>query len=407
MFKFRFILFYFIIACSLYLFNSCANKNPILITTDTSSSDISQSVNTVTKKIRKPDNPTNFNYFPYDLQLDTIAYMSCDTSHFFTLKTGSYFNKSGLRLSEYFLKKKLNSTQLNTLIQKSTKYKATPVISAAHKYNFNVEYTELTTPFETLLRLHSTVDLLTNSKKTRLNTYSGDDIEVSIKYPHTQHNTFANNFNEHTRLLLSYRDSDSNMYYTTGGEPGLDIYGRLYKLQFETQNNRNILTDVFETRLPAKKYKLQKKWSCLDSLNFQIRRHKKNAFTAQKSYDNQTKNYKSLYNFKQSTGEASLDGNTDIYISNENKINSDEILCPPGDSSGVVFNIVKKVLGNDWNINVEEKCISLKNSDKACYLITQKSSPDYRISIDNIEECESNKAVNYCPQYLSICIRHN
>ena len=40
--------------------------------------------NAETETPSEPDDPEEFNYFPYDLQLDTIAYMSCEKSQFFS-----------------------------------------------------------------------------------------------------------------------------------------------------------------------------------------------------------------------------------------------------------------------------------------------------------------------------------
>lgn len=352
----------------------------------------------VTEKPAEPDDPEEFNYFPYDLQLDTMAYMSCENPTFFTFKAGAYFARSGLRLSEYFLQKKssMSASALEALIKSSTKYQALPWLSYAHRNNLTTTNSSIQIP----LRLYRLIGDLVATGTTRIRPGDGP-IEAQISYASNIVSSIVVGLNSGGwKLALTYKGGKGNKtLHKTGGDIGVDIYGRIYTLELDEITSarllsRYALSSISEEKRPEAPP--QKTWTCPKSLRFEIRRHSENAFQPKRHYDSLPGNYRQKY----PTLEAALNAKDP-----KERIAPPEELCPSASSTGTAVTVARQVLGSQWNINTSKKCISLKSPSNFCYTMTSQDNPAYRLA-NSGAECSANGG-QYCPHFLSICVRKN
>ena len=408
----------FVLALSVWFFNACsgaAGKRAAIIASmnsglpqaeQTSSeeevkekptdTEIEKTLEDQTKaeKKTKPDDPKEFNYFPYDLQLDTIAFMSCENNNYFTVKAGSFFSRSGVRLSEYFLKRR-SLGNLKDLIESSTKHQANARLSIAHKLDLTATLQGSTVFFP--VRLNRLIDDLISVGNNRINEVSGSFIEAKIaKGDHAP--LYARAFNGNYRLLLTYvGGKQGGTLHKTGGEWGVDVYGRVYSIRTtEHRDARYILNSVSEEKLPEGSS--QTGWVCPESLKLEIRRHVKNTFKSQEWYNAQTESYKKKY----STLQAALDASDPAH-----KAPANEASCADSSSGGAALKVAAAVLDEQWNINIGDKCISPKSSSVFCYnKITNREYPFERVAVRD-SNCSGSSRKAYCPHFLSICIRKN
>ena len=409
----RFLFCFLVLTLSIGLFNACsgaASKRAEILRSIGTDLEVApplppeeESEQIIEENVEKeeeaaPDDPTEFNYFPYDLQLDTIAYMSCENPEFFSFKTGSYFERSGLRLSEYFLRKtsSMSQDQLKELIESSTKHRAIPYFSLTNKIDFTSSAQGALVQFP--IRLPRYITDLINAGNSRLRSIDGDPIEAEISFGMNAA-AHARLLNKKWRLLLSYKGGKENKaLHKTGGDWGVDIYGRIYQLSMDEIESapglsRFVISSVSEEKRPQAPR--QAGWVCPQSLRFEIRRHPESAYTAQAYYNIQTSEYKERYTLSQA-----LNAQNPLH-----KIPPDESICASGSSSGSAYTVARKVLGNEWNINTGRKCISLKSPSIYCYEITRQRREVYRLA-DTGADC-SRDSSNYCPRFLSICVRKN
>ena len=416
MVHFHFFLLLMVLTLNIGLFNACsgaASKRAEILASLHSDLEVAPPLptqeeaeeflndNTKTETPSEPDDPEEFNYFPYDLQMDTIAYMSCENPSFFTFKAGAYFSRSGLRLSEYFLQQRssMSASALETLIKSSTKYQALPWFSYAHKNTFANQSSNQHGIVQIPLRLHRLVGDLIASGTTRIKP--GDEpIEAQLSYGlHAASQVLGLN-DLGWKLVLSYKGGTENKtLHKTGGDWGVDLYGRIYSLQLDKiltapHLARYTLRSVSEEKRPEAPP--QKDWVCPESLRFEIRRHPEIAFNAQRFYDRLPSNYKSKY----PTLEQAL--NTEIPTE---RIPPSEEICPVVSSTGTAVTVARTVLGSNWNINTRKKCISLKDPDNYCYIIPHYQPP--RLANSGSDSNCVRTGENYCPHFLSICVRKN
>ncbi len=396
-----FLSFFIVTALSMYLFNGCSragyggafyslSNSPIpTAPEDANSPEKEDPTDNTSPPPDKPDEepppppdkPSEFNYFPYDLQMDTLGYMGCPSANeFFTFKMGSYFSKSGMRLSEYFLrqKNKLSSTRLKELIKTSTKYQAAPQIHLSSKSNFLNKFKEASFGF----KLNNFIDDMIEQSPRRIGAIRGDPIEAR---------TFISSFDpkhdryKKTLLILSYR-GPSGIYHKTKGEKGVDIYGRLYDLDYESvSESRYVLSSVEEEKLPEGGPS-QPDWTCPDKLKLQIRRHPRRIW-------------------KKASFEAYLQSRN---MEHQNIPSQDEQVCEDSNNGGSALLVAQALLGDDFNININDKCISPKNTSYSCYRRESQNNWRYRMADRDSTNCGQDEyGLDFCPQYLSICIRNN
>lgn len=402
---------FLVLTFSIWLFNACsgaASKRAEILRSINSNLEIAPSVSekeaekaieesATGEEEAKPDDPTEFNYFPYDLQLDTIAYMSCENTNYFSFKAGAYFERSGLRLSEYFLKKisSMSQSALKALIESSTKHQAIPYLSIAH--TDNLIHTPKAVQFP--LRLPRFIEDLISTGNSRLRAPSGEPIEKEISFG-SNAGAYASSLNKKWRLVLSYKGGkEGKTLHQTDGDWGVDIYGRVYNLHFNeilsaSLLSRYVLDSVSEEKKPQAPP--QTDWVCPESLRFEIRRHAENAYKAQKCYDTLPANYKKQY----PTLAAALNAEDPA-----SRLPPDEPICVSSSNRGTPFTVARTVLGEEWNVNTNKQCISLKSPGGYCYIITEKQKPCSRLVKSNAD-CSRNGG-HYCPHFLSVCVRKN
>ena len=339
----------------------------------------------------EPEDPKEFNYFPYDLQLDTIAFLSCENNHYFTFKAGSFFSRSGLRLSEYFLKS--GSSNLKELIKSSTKYKAIPRLSIAHKFDLTASLKSSKVYFP--VHMHRMVDSLIVSGNNRIREVGGEFIQTKIAHG-ANSSLFSRALNGDYRLLLSYEGNQKNTLHKSEGDWGVDLYGRVYSIRMdEHRDDRYALNSISEEKRPEASP--QTDWVCPDSLRLEIRRHSKNTFKSQEWYDKQSPAYKQKY----PTLNAALNASDE-----KERVPPDESSCSDDSGGGASRQVAAAVLDGKWDINMGSKCISPKSSSVFCYnRITSRGYPFERVAVGDANCGASRKA--YCPHFLSICVRKN
>ena len=398
---------------SIWIFNGCsgaASRRAAILGSTVSELDEAEAVKNLsdeeleekiaeeTTKEEEPeekDDPAEFNYFPYDIQFDTIAYMSCESNNYFTFKAGSYFSRSGIRLSEYFLSKtsSMSPDKLKELIESSTKHKAFARLSLAHRI-------QATSTLETnsfLTNLHRLIDDLVLTGNTRIKEANGDPIEGQIKAGQKASTYALYLQRDQVRLVLSYIGGKNNQtLHKTDGDWGVDFYGRVYDLDMdETLESRYIIQSVSEEKRPEAP--AQKNWTCSSSLKLEIRRHPKNAFTAQAWYDDQSDTYKRDYPTLSAAFQA---GDPEF------RPPPDEANCENSNSGGAALAVARAVLGDEWNINIGQKCIAPASSSVLCYTkIPNRGDVYERLDTGN-SDCKNTKT-SYCPHFLSICVREN
>ena len=346
------------------------------------------------------ESPEDFTYFPYDLQMDTVAFMGCETASFFSFKMGAYFERSGLRLSEFFLQQvdQINADSLRELIESSTKHLALPYVGFALPTNLVSTLNNT----QVHLRLKSFIPDLIKTGTTRLRNLKGiDQIEAELRLGLNSIAYVKEIQHRNYKMLLSYKNEKNKTIHKTGGDWGVDLYGRTYHLEFSeilsAQNvSRYILDTVEEKKLPEEPD--QPDWDCHESLRFEIRRHPKNAYDPQKFYDSQSAAFKAEYTLNQAL--SSRDPRVHIP--------SGEEICPEtAESNSAQGVIARKVLGKYWNINTNRNCISPKSTTDHCYVKSNLTNPQLRKLADRGgEDCEGNTK-KYCPHYFSICVRKN
>ena len=352
---------------------------------------------TTEEEPEEEDDPTELNYFPYDIQFDTIAYMSCESNNYFTFKAGSYFSRSGIRLSEYFLRKtsSMSPDKLKELIESSTKHRAAARLSLAHR--IQVTSTLKTNNF--LTNLHRLIDDLILAGNTRIREVSGDPIEGQI-VDGARAATYALYLQrDQVRLALTYIGGRNNQtLHKTDGDWGVDFYGRLYDLDMEeTLESRYIIQSVSEEKRPEAP--AQKNWTCPSSLKLEIRRHSRNAFTSQEWYDAQSDTYKRDY----PTLSAAFQAEDPQF-----RPPRDEVTCADSSSGGAALTVAKAVLGDEWNINISQKCIAPASSSVLCYTkIPNRGNAFERLVNIGDSNCDNRDSRSYCPHFLSICVREN
>lgn len=159
--------------------------------------------------------------------------------------------------------------------------------------------------------------------------------------------------------LLGYRDLDGDRETT---------HGRYYRVDLSEEEQQYTLSDITE-RYEFRTEK-ENSWSC--GLRFKVRRHDDHRYVG--------------------GGQPAEPG------------------CEDNDDGSAIYRLVRQVLGDDWNIDPEEYCVSLKNRRKSCYRYTENIHQGTR-NINNGKgrvdhfDCTGTDILRLCPHYLSICTR--
>ena len=398
MFIHPFILITTVLLIGTVFFTSCTGvihqRNAILSSLSDANLELDSEETDQVEEQPELDNVSEFNYFPYDIQLDTIAYTTCENPNDFTLKVGSYFSRSGVRLSDYFLteQENLDNTALKNLIKSSTKHEVRPrLVFAKVSKVLTQSYKDSEKFFD--IYLEDNIDELIATGAERLQRLDGNLIEAIIK---TNPLNPAVVWSRNTNLTLSYNDKEGKPIQRAPEEAARNFYGRIYDLNFrEKLKDRYTLSSITERKRPVETP--QPDWNCSTDLQFEIRKSHKQAYDAEAFYDVQNAAYKAKY----PNVEAALAASDE-----DQRIPEDEPICPNSNDGGNLVNIVRQILGTDWNINISEGCVSPVYSTVRCYSPEHDPGPSVIPVISYQSNCTNTKN-NICPHLLSICVRKN
>ena len=371
-------------------------------------------------------------FFPYDIKFDTIAYLPCESSGFRVLRTGAYFSRSGVRLSDYYLNKynSKNIDQMSPILQKSHYFKTYPIARIDER---NTDLKDVMTSLKSadklshfkLERYHR--DIIRTGRK-RLLTLNNSPLKEEFSFSSTfDSRALFSDSTDKWNLVLYYRTQDNKVAWKpkdSTSNPLLDFHGRVYSLGVDNLSHvhseldaRYALTSITETK-PLDS-SINNDWSCPESLRLEVRRHPDFAYKKHLAYQ-----------ALKSRGSQTIKKKNESQLISAGYLFSDENLCENSSQGGNKLSIARAVLGDDWNINIGKKCISPKNSSKRCYpnLGTANEQVDRLMNTNHSSElCSPNKghSNNYqgnafkdidpanqniirtfaCPYFLSICVR--
>jgi len=370
-----------------------------------------------------------FQDFAYDLQFDTIAYMSClqdsqspqqgnnnqleYVGDFFSIKLGSYFSRSGVRLRDFWLNKKGDVEK--EIKGSSLQYQAIPRLGIVRKTNV-YQGVRIIKNIENISLERMLPDLI-NSGKTRIRTFEDHPIETIIK----QHGWIKYLDDVHS-LILGYTgfsgsgNSQKNkgwIRHPTRSKAGVDFYGQLYQLRFQEVANRSFrlkLVDLKEESRPDKSR--QKNWICPQELNFTIYRNANNhsIYKAQRHYDALISEHGESFR-AQFPNVAAAKRASNEYAGY--RVYDDEPSCAAHTEGGAALKVAQAVLGPRWNINIEDRCISPVRKTHLCYQHLDHARAEsaglqmFRWRVSYESDCHGRDRSRFCPHSVSICIRKN
>lgn len=302
---------------------------------------------------------------PYDIRLDTMAYMTCNNgvqgSSRFTFKIGA-FGSGGIKLKSPLLVDKSLAD-----IKKYPLYRAEPfaALSRPNARSSIVAGAQEFSPISFHARLglssDSTLRTLAAALKSGPNSYLQElgGRHISIHHRMSRPHFLAHWFDQFD-LIIGFRQSRTPHTYTKSNERY--IHGRYYQIEAsETEDEAIHVLSSIEEEYPKPEPPSRHTWSCPDSLQLKIMRH-------------------------------------------EDRRADNEDSCEDDDSSNTrLYSLVKRILKKDesdpdkWHINISQKCISPKRTSTRCY-------PN---NVEKVEysSCTQRNRGAYCPHYLSICIR--
>lgn len=319
---------------------------------------------------------------PYDIQMDTASYLTCDSrdlpddTFIFKFEALRGGESGGVRLRPKFRNMEKNE------IKRYPYYRSYPVLLPIPPRWWVSPLSNIQNPVQSrLLSLPSVElegyldDFLANGKSFT-NNFGRDIIQLGWSanasvgnhaLASSLHTLFENSYllvsYRHTgrgSSLLGYRDSDNSRETT---------HGRYYRIDME-EEEQNYTLDRITERYPRVGGSREVGWSC--GLKFKVRRHDNHRYLGE-----------------------SL---------------SEERSCENNDDGSKIYEIARQVLGDDWNINPGERCISLRSHRKSCYRFTrnpQQINDGNRGKgrVDHSGDCDGSQITGLCPHYLSICTR--
>ena len=318
---------------------------------------------------------------PYDIRVDTASYLTCDSRElpddvfafqFSALNGGE--TGGGVRLRQAFSKKDKSE------IKQYPYYRSYPALipiprrwsisPSSRLQNSNYPSRTLTLPS---IELEDYLDDFLDRGKNFTNEFGGDrfqmgwganlNLKSSLRYLFQgQHLLLTFHQVGRGRSLLGYRDLENNREIT---------HGRYYRIDVDEEEQYYTLAEITE-RYPVHKKlgEREYEWECHPP--FQVRRH-----------DNHR------------------------YIGEDMPV---EPGCEDDDDGSSAYEIIQKTLGDDWNINPGERCVSLKSHRKSCYKYTHRPHSGSRSMNQgkgrvDYSDCSKRNVAKLCPHYFSICTR--
>ena len=312
----------------------------------------------------------NEEQIPYNMMMDTMAFISCDPDNVsFKFRMASTY-EGGIKLKDFLRDKTereikeypyyraepfLGFTQSSSPEHISTWSSGSLDFSGGKDFNF---------PSTVQSYLGQLIDdggfLKT---KDELRGRSGGEEYISVSFKKYYPGLFD------LQLLLGFRYRKNPLFYETQDED-LYIHGRYYEVDIDTDSNdREHISEVFEIN-PQDDNEVS--WDCSRDILFEIRRHPDNVPSTELEKEN----------FQQEFGDF-----------------EDEYICPlnPKDPGNI---LLQNMLGNQWNVNVAERCVSPKSRGRqnSCY-------PRKVARVGTIDDCRPGTIANDCPHFISICFR--
>lgn len=318
---------------------------------------------------------------PYDIRVDTASFLTCDARKlpddvfafkFSALEGGTA--GGGVRLRQAFGKKDKSE------IKRYPYYKSYPALIPIPKRwsispsnnirNSNYPSQKLSLPS---IELEEYLDDFLEKGANFTHEFGRERLqlgwEANLNLRYSLHHLFKNNhlllsFYQPGRgnSLLGYRDLENRKETT---------HGRYYRIDVEREKQYYILTDITE-RYPIHKKvgETEYEWDCHSP--YEVRRHDNHRYL----------------------GEGS----------------PEEPGCEDDDDGSEAYELIQQVLGEDWNINTRERCVSLKSHRNSCYRYTHSPHQASRRTnqgkgrVEFSDSCE-NHIARLCPHYFSFCTR--
>ena len=318
---------------------------------------------------------------PYDIRVDTVSFLTCNSRQ---LPDGVFAFKmealrggtagGGVRLRQSFSKKDKDE------IKQYPYYRSYPALipiprrwsinPSSRIQNSNYPSRTLALPF---IELEEYLDDFLENEADFTHEFGRDRLQVgwkaNLNLKYSLHHLFQNNnlllsFYQVGRgsSLLGYRDLDNEKETT---------HGRYYRIDVDEEEKYYTLANITE-RYPIHKKvgEREYEWNC--SPPYQVRRNDSHRY---------------------------IGGSLPTEPGCESKTEGSD-----------AFGLIQEVLGDDWNINTRERCVSLKSHRRSCYKITHsphqasRSTNQGKGRID-YSDCSAGNVTKLCPHYFSFCTR--
>ena len=319
---------------------------------------------------------------PYDIRVDTASYLTCDSRKLpddtFSFKMEALKDRvSGARLRKKF------GQMEKSEIRQYPYYRSYPVlilipprwwVQPSSNPQNPAPSRSLSLPS---IELEDYLDTFLENGETLTNRFGRDRFqlgwEANLNLRYSLHSLFQNRYlllsfyhSGRGSSLLGYRDVEDQQRETT--------HGRYYRIDMEEAEQYYTLESITERFPLGRRNKPQNEkensWFC--NVRFKVRRHDDHRYL----------------------GEAL----------------SEELGCEDNDDGSEIYEVVRQVLGDDWNIDPAKRCIALKSHRKSCYIYTHNqhqgslSSNQGKGRVDHSgDDCTGRDISRLCPHYLSIC----
>ena len=319
---------------------------------------------------------------PYDIKVDAASYLSCDSKKLpdaaFSFKMEALDGGvlgAGVRLRQKFGKMEKDE------IRQYPYYRSYPALTAipnswwVHPSNSSSNPMPSRSLSLPSIELEDYLDEFLEKKEAFTDSFGRDRIEMGWKANMNLKYSFNSLFESRYLLLTFYRSGRENglLGYRDMEDKRETTHGRYYRIDMEKQEQYYTLDGITERYPVGRRNSSQKDylWSC--GLQLKVRRHDRHRYLGD-----------------------SL---------------SEEPGCEHSDDGGSLYEVVQQVLGDDWNINLGARCISLKNHRESCYRFTHSPHRSSRGTnsgkgrVDFSDDCTTTDITRLCPHYLSLCTR--
>jgi len=333
------------------------------------------------------------NYYPFDLIIDTIAFMNCPGQihstnyNFFSFKFASY--KQGIHLNKQFLNsiEPYTAQNIKTAIKSSQYVNTRAQISLSPKGN-PLNYMSLSEDQNSGLALFnppfSDTEFI-NTITTQYQVTKVAGVPFKANFPIAAYQlTSANMALGNDRVFTLTYNKNQSGYSPISLSPGV-FYGRTYStLLGGGVSSTNHLKQVNEINLSNGK--TSGSWTCSPKLRFQIHRHPR---YTQLIYQRNTRY------FAQENLNREAECRSSGSYPNKNLL--DQVLNKNAFTVGNTY-----IWGNNqWN-KTKKLCIVPKDIQQSCYA---GGNSTLRIEFQNESDCNPLDSEKRCPSYLSICER--